>query len=92
MKYLILTHRGEYLQDNDNVNIYFATLEDAYIGLKAELQDINYHAIEDGYIPYEFKAFCRYNKIHDIDDLTEDYRNRHNYLPDLYKQYESTGV
>ena len=42
MKYLILTHRGEYLQDNDNVNIYFETLEDAYVGLKEELEDRGY--------------------------------------------------
>jgi len=92
MKYLILTHRGEYLQDNDNINIYFATLEDAYVGLKAELEDINYYAVADGDTVYNFEQFVSMSKIHDIDDLTEDYRNRHNYLPDLCKQYENIGA
>ncbi len=91
MKYLIFTYQDEYMTDEQDKKIYFSSLEDAYNELKTYFDETNMYALIDGNTVYNFNQFVSMSKIHDEEDLKEDYRNRHNYLPNLYNQYVSKG-
>jgi hypothetical protein len=91
MKYLIFTYQDEYMTDEQDKKIYFSSLEDAYNELKTYFNETNMYALIDGNTVYNFNQFVSMSKIHDEEDLKEDYRNRHNYLPNLYNQYVSKG-